>query len=178
MSLLDSIAEWIESKLVKLGLCKDRKEEERYAKYPNVDRKVQKEIYNTTFNYDFDPEVDIIIKDVIKFKDKATKFIHELCCAVIEFENGTTVRLWTENCWYGFLNVVEIYDKNEKNHKKFNYKRPSAETMISFLNAYSECFDIEEDRVTPKKSSIDNYYTKRFFDFDQKEEKSDHERQS
>ena len=178
MSLLDSIAEWIESKLVKIGLCKDRKEEERYAKYPNIDRKIQKEIYNTSFNYLFDQEVDIIIKDVIKFKDKATKFIHEFCCAVIEFENGTTVRLWTENCWYGFLNIVEIYDKNEKNHKKFNSKRPSAETMISFLNAYSECFDIEEDRVTPKKSSIDNYYTKKFFDFDQKEGKSDHERQS
>ena len=175
MSLLDSIAEWIEAKLVKLGLCKDRKEEERYAKYPNVDRKVQKEIYNTSFNYLFDQEVDTIINDVIKFKDKAIKFTHEYCCAVIEFENGTTVRLWTENCWYGFLNMVEIYDKNEKNHKKFNSKRPSPETMISFLNAYSECFDIEEDRVTPKKSSIDNYYTKKFFNFNQQEKQNDSE---
>ena len=57
--------------------------------------------------------------------------------------------------------------------KKISAKRPSPETMISFLNTYSDCFDIEEDRVTPKKSSIDNYYTKKFFNFDQKEEKNE-----
>lgn len=178
MSLLDRIAEWIERKLVKIGLCKDRKEEERYAKYPNVDIKIQKEIYNTTFNYDFDPEIDVVVNDIVKFKNKMTKFTYELCCVTIEFENGTKTSLWIENCWYAFLNNVEIKDIGGKNHKKFMAKRPSAETMINFLNAYSEYFNIDNNKVNPKKTCIDNYYTKRFFNFDQKEEKSNHERQS
>ena len=172
MSLLDSIAEWIERKLVKIGLCK-----EKYAKYPNIDRKIQKEIYNTTFTYEFDPEIDVIINDIIKFKNKITKFTYELCCVKIEFENGTKAKLWIENCWYAFLNIIEITDKDGKNHKKITAKRPSAETMISFLNSYYEYFNIENSKVNPKKSHIDNYYTQKFFNFNQQEKHNDSEGQ-
>ena len=176
MSLLDSVAEWVETKLIKIGLCKDKKEEEKYAKYPNIDRKIQKEIYNTTFHYNFDQELDVVVNNVIKFKNKMTKITYEFCFVKIEFENSTKVRLWTENCWYAFLNTVEINDKDKKNYKRFTAKRPSPETMISFLNAYSKYFNIENNQVNPKKSSIDNYYTKTFFNFDRKEEKSEPER--
>ena len=178
MSLLDKVSEWIERKLIKAGLIKDKKEEERYAKYPNVDREIQKEIYNSTFNYEIDPYVDVVVNDVIKFKNKMTKFTYEFCSVEIEFENGTKVQLWTENCWYGFLSTIELIDKYG-NEKKFKSKRPSEETIISFLNAYHEYFSIEDHKVQPRKSHIDKYYTQNFFNFDseEKEEKDESEKQ-
>ena len=177
MSVLDKIGGWIENLLIKIGLVEKKEEtkyikllDSKYEKYPNVDQEIQKEINYTIFNYELSRDVDIIINNLIDNKDHVTKVSFSLCCVTFELDNGTSIEIWIENCWYAFMRDVNLTNKDGVK-TVFSSKRPSVDTMLRFLDTFYYCFHIEGKKILPPTESSKKYYTDTYFTFDNPEEK-------
>lgn len=89
-------------------------EEEPYAEYNHVPLSVRKAIYKSTLSDRYDPECDIIIKNLIKNKEHIETIMFSEYRLFFKFKNGTLLSFWIANLWYSFMTDIEIQSRNKK----------------------------------------------------------------
>ena len=184
MSLLDSISEMVLNFLVKIGLYhKDSpaaefekprpEEEEPYAEYVNVPLSVRQAIHESSLSDKYDPECDIIIKNLIKNKERIETIMFSEYRLFFKFENGTTLSFWIANLWYSFMTDIEIQNRNRKNKSNMLGKQPSKQMMVDFLNTFYKEIRYEKDHLCPPIQVVKEWISEDYFTFKDKKKKEE-----